>query len=264
MTSARIGPRLLALLSPQAASRGFWTTEARLLYDLQKVCVDHERGVYTFDVWRYVRSGFRAPLKRILPGQRNHVLFSKHLRSAARRLAAIRVSERIRARLATLLESTVAVTRAEEDLRSRFRPTIAAALDRVQLRPQNLPERVAREKLIDELLDRIVERGFLTMGDLRDALSRNNLKMPEVTSVRQFVLRYQLLQTNEQLADRMDGVYHSGEIYLTFPQRLSSLAFGTPLGRFLTQYVVLPFGGAFLIQKGVQHIIAPHADAVGL
>ncbi|HEY4311838.1 MAG TPA: hypothetical protein VGN12_20490 [Pirellulales bacterium] len=248
--------RMLALLTTQAA-RGFWTSEARLLYDLQKVCVDHERGVYTFDLPRWIRSGFRAPIKRLLPGQRN-VLFSKHLRSAVRRLAAIRVSERVRARMGVLLQ--VAVERAEENLRSRFRPTIAAALDRVPLRSQNLPEGVAREKLIEELLDRIVERGFLTMGDLRDGLSRNNLKMPDVASLRQLILGDQLLQTNWQLAENMDGVYHRGEIYLTLPQRLSSLAFGTPLGRFLTQYVVLPFGGAFLIQKGVQHIIAPHSE----
>ena len=84
--------------------------------------------------------------------------------------------------------------------------------------------------------------------------------MPDVASVRQLVLGDQLLQTNWQLAENMDGVYHRGEIYLTLPQRLSSVAFGTPLGRFLTQYVVLPFGGAFLIQKGVQHIIAPHSE----
>ena len=87
--------RLLALLTAPAA-RGFWTAEARLLYDLQKVCVDHERGVYTFDLPRWIRSGFRAPLKRLLPGQRN-VLFSKHLRGAVSRLPAVRVSERVRA-----------------------------------------------------------------------------------------------------------------------------------------------------------------------
>ena len=34
----------LAGLLPWAA-RGFWTVEARLLYDLQKVCIDHERSV---------------------------------------------------------------------------------------------------------------------------------------------------------------------------------------------------------------------------
>ena len=101
------------------------------------------------------------------------------------------------------------------------------------------------------------------MGDLRDALSRNNLKMPDVTSARQLIFGDQLLETNRQLADSLDGVYHRGEIYLAFPQRLSSLAFGTPLGRFLTQYVVLPFGGAFLIQKGLQHVIAPHAEQSG-
>ena len=251
--------RSLAVLAAGAA-RGFWTVEARMLYDLQKVCVDHERGIYTFDVYRWITTGFRAPLKRPLPGQRS-VMFSKHLRAAARRLSAVRISGRVRARMAALLQA--AVERAEEQLRSRFRPPIVAAFDSVKLTPHNLPERVARDKLIDEMLDRIVERGFLTMGDLRDALSRNNLKVPDLTNARQFLLGDQLLVANRHLADDLDGVYHRGEVYLTFPQRLSSLAFGTPLGRFLTQYIVLPFGGAFLVQKGLQHVIAPHAEQSG-
>ena len=250
--------RALAVLTSQAA-RGFWTAEARLLYDLQKVCVDSERGIYTFDVYRFVASGIRAPLKRPLPGQR-HVMFTKHLarRPGGWPASACRGAS---ARLAALLQA--ATHRAEDVLRTRFRPAIATALDHARLRPGNLPERVARDKLVDELLDRIVERGFLTMGDLRDALSRNNLKMPDVTSIRQFVLGDKLLQTNRRLADSLDGVYHRGEMYLTFPQRLSAVAFGTPIGRFLTRYVVLPFGGAFLIQKGFQHVIAPNAEQSG-
>ena len=108
--------RLLALLTAPAA-RGFWTAELRLLYDLQKVCVDHERGIYTFDLPRWIRSGFRAAVKRLLPGQRN-VLFSKHLRSAVSRLPAVRVSERVRARMGSLLQ--VAVLRTEENSAQPF------------------------------------------------------------------------------------------------------------------------------------------------
>ena len=97
------------------------------------------------------------------------------------------------------------------------------------------------------------------MGDLRDAVSRNNLKMADLASLRQLFLGDQLLQANRRLGEKLDGVYRRGEIYLTLPQRLSSLAFGTPLGRFLTRYVVVPFGGAFLIQASVQHLLAPRA-----
>jgi hypothetical protein len=44
---------------------------------------------------------------------------------------------------------------------------------------------------------------------------------------------------------------------LRFPQRLSSLAFGTPLGRLLTRWVVIPFGGAYLVLEGLKHLLNP-------
>ncbi len=165
----------------------------------------------------------------------------------------VRLSHRSRSRLAALLQSSV--HRCESTLRARFKPLIERALDAVKLLPANPPERVARKKLVEEILDRIVERGFLTMSDLRDALSRNNLKLPDLASVRQFFSGDQLLQADRQLAESLDGVYHRGEIYLRLPQRLSSLAFGTPLGRFLTRYVALPFGGAYIALEGVQHLL---------
>ncbi len=53
----------------------------------------------------------------------------------------------------------------------------------------------------------------------------------------------------------MAGVYNGGEIYLRGIQRASSLAFGTPPGRFLSQYIALPFGGAFLALEFTQHMV---------
>ncbi|MEX0587095.1 MAG: hypothetical protein WD176_10650, partial [Pirellulales bacterium] len=148
-----------------------------------------------------------------------------------------------------------AAVRAEEQLRDSFRPRLAAALDDVGLLPNNLPERVARKKLIEELLDRIVERGFLTMGDLRDALSRNNLKLPDFAGRDDLVRGDQLLRIDRQLGDSLDGVYERGAIYLRGMQQLSSVAFGTRTGRFLTRFVALPFGGAYVILAGLQHLV---------
>jgi hypothetical protein len=51
---------LVSLLDQSA--RGIWTAEARMLYDLQKVCVDHERGVYTLDVIGWATSLGRKPV----------------------------------------------------------------------------------------------------------------------------------------------------------------------------------------------------------
>ena len=95
------------------------------------------------------------------------------------------------------------------------------------LTPQNLPERVARKKLVEELLDQIGERGFLTMGDLRDAISRNNLKLPDLSEAARFLRGDQLLRADRKLALALDGVYRRGEFYLRWMQRLSSLGFGT-------------------------------------
>ena len=128
-------------------------------------------------------------------------------------------------------------------------------LDDVGLRPRNLPERVARKKLVEELLDRIVERGFLTLGDLRDAVSRNNSKQPDCAGPARFFHGDALLQADRRLAVVLDGVYHGGEAYLRGIQRFSLLAFGTRTGRFLTQYLAVPFGGAFLVLAGLDHLI---------
>ncbi len=231
---------------------GVWSAEARLLYDLQKVCVDYERDIYTVDLVEWALSRGRKPIQRPLPSQRE-VLMAKHLHSAARRLAAVRIPEARRRQLSALLDAAAA--RAEEQLRDRFRPLIAAALDDVGLSAANLPERVAQKKLVEELLDRVVHRGFLRMGDLRDALSRNNLKLPDFAGFRDFLGGDQLLRIDRRLGTLLDGVYEPGEVYLRWMQQLSSLAFGTRIGRFVTKFVAIPFGGAFVVLEFVQHVI---------
>lgn len=230
---------------------GFWTRESRILYDLQKVCVDYERDIYTLDLVEWALSRGRVPIKRHLPGQRE-VLMSKHLRIALRRAGKARIDDRHRRLLVLLLQA--GLERAERKLRERFRPLVAEALDEVGLRPANVPERVARNKLIEELLDEVIERDFLAMSDLRDGISRNNLKLPDLQSGRQFFSGDQLLLTDRKLSVLLDGVYHRGEIYLRWPQRLSSLAFGTPLGRVLVRYLAIPYGGAFVILEGINHL----------
>ena len=236
----------------ERSARGFWLPEARLLYDLQKLCNDHEREVFTVDLIEWARSLGRRPIKRPLPHLRE-VMTSNHLRRAALRLPSARVARHDRDRLHDLLHS--ALGRAEEALRDRFRPTIDAVLKVEGFRPDNLPERVAYEKLVEELLDKIVERGFLTLGNLRDACSRSNLKVPDLAGPLEFCRGDRLLRTDSALAEELDGVYHRGEIYLRLLQRVSALAFATPWGRFFTLFVALPFGGTFVALEGLKHLV---------
>ena len=172
---------LFALVSQ--TPRGIWTVEARLFYDLQKVCVDHERDIYTVDVVEWALSWGERPVKRHLPGQRD-VLMLKHLHSAVRRLAVVRISDEQRRQLALLVRD--AIVRVEARIRQRLRPKIIAALDEVGLMAQNLPERGAQRSWSRNCWIRFAERGFLSVGDLRNAISRNNLKLPDIAAVLTF------------------------------------------------------------------------------
>ena len=236
------------------AGKGIWSHEARLLYDLQKVVVDHDREIYTVDLVEWALSLGRRPIKRTLPFHRE-VLIVQHLISARRRLAKVRLPEPDRDRLSALLRS--AVDRAKRDLREVFRPVVSQTLEATGWIPANVPEQAALEKLTEELLDRVVDRGFLNMSDLRDAVSRSNLKLPDLSGVAEFWHGDRLLRTDRALAIRIDGVYRRGEVYLRWLQRVSSLAFGTGFGRAVTLYAILPFGGAFVLLSGLDHLVHP-------
>lgn len=246
------------------AGQGMRSPEARLLYDLQKVCVEQERGVYALDVLRWIRSRVRygldgrVPLRRPLPLLRQ-VLVTKHLQSAARKLTTSRLRGEARANLSVLIQS--AVDRAKQQLRDRVRPRIVETLSAEGLVPRNVPERVAFRKIVEELLDRIVERGYLDLGHLRDTLSQNNLKLPDLTSLWELLFGDVLLRIDRRLSEVLDGIYHRGPIYLRLSHRLSAMAFGTPLGRGLTRRVALPAGGSYLILESIQHVYHLFVDA---
>src|SRR5262249_52887249 len=74
------------------ADQGSWPVEAALLFDLQKVGVDHERDIYALDLVTWLTSGGNRPIKRPLPSQRL-VRITKHLRSAAQRLTQARLAD---------------------------------------------------------------------------------------------------------------------------------------------------------------------------
>ena len=192
-----------ALLAPlERSSRGFWTAEARLLYDIQKVCVDHERPFFAVDLFGWATSLGRRPIKRLLP-HHQEVLMMQHLRGALKNLtAASRLPEADRNRFTRLLSD--AVHQAENRLRDRFRPEIGKVLEQTGFEARNLPERVAFQKINEELLDRVVHRGFLAMGDLRDAVSRNNRKLPDLAGPVEFFSGDRLLLADRRLSAR-DG-----------------------------------------------------------
>jgi len=240
----------LRALLPRSAV-GYWNANARLLYDLQKVCLAFERETYVVDLLTWLRTFGRRPLRRPLPYQRA-VLMSRHLRTAASRLNKAELPQAERERLRDLLRE--AMSAAEARLRGRLRPLIQGLFEEVDLRAANAPERIALRKIVEELLDSIVERGFLTMGDLRDAVSRSNLKLSDLSGPAEMWRGDPLLRADRGLSHILDGVYQRGPFYLRWLQGLSSLAFGTEFGRAVVLYTILPFGGAYVILAALEHL----------
>jgi hypothetical protein len=231
-----------------------WTPQARLLYDLQKICVDSERESFRTQLLGWLLSAGRRPLAVPLPCQRM-VLIHRHAVAAAARLAAIDLPAPMRLLGGRLLATAVATTdaAAREPLRQR----VEAAIDAAGLEPRFLVEEAARAKLVDELLDAIMERGFVSFGSVRDAVSGNQLKLPDLQGPKEWLAGDELLRLDDRLAATLDGVYRPAPLYLTLMQRISAPFFGVAAGRLLTTHVLLPFGGAWIILRGLEHIVEP-------
>ena len=246
-------PLLLALARSGFRRTLRHTVSARLLLDLQSAAVARERPQSTVDLVEFALSLGRRPIVRPLPAAID-VRITGYLRRATVKLRFVTIDSASHRVLGALLHH--ASERAEENVRRALRPRIIEALDAVGLTPRDAPERLARAKLTDELLDQAIHHGFLGIGHLRDAISRNQLKLASLSGPRELLLGDPLLKADRLLGMSLDGVYRRAEIYMRTLQRLSSVAFGTAPGRFLTRYLILPVGGAFVLLEGLSHLIS--------
>src|SRR2546427_562101 len=85
--SMRMLPSLL-----DKSDQGNWPVEAKLLYDLQQVCMEYQRKLFALDLVEWVVSAGRRPIKRPLTSLQL-VRTIQHLRTAAQRLTMARVSD---------------------------------------------------------------------------------------------------------------------------------------------------------------------------
>ncbi len=235
----------------RGAGRGFLNAATPRQHARPRGCVDPPPETSKIDLARWLRRFGRTKLRRKLPNQRE-VLMSKHLSSATRRLVSSRLNGPERDDLSHLLGE--AADSAELQMRTRLRPLLRGTLREVGLVPETTPERVAFSKTVEELLDQVVRAGFLTMGHLRDALSRSHLKLEDLSGAGEFVRGDRLLKADRALPKSLDGVYQRSDFYLRWLQRGTSLVFGTPAGRFVTRFVLLPFGMAYLLFAGSVHV----------
>jgi hypothetical protein len=224
---------------------------ARLLYDLQKACVDDEREVHRVDLVEWALSLGRRPIRRPLPSLRE-VRVARHLQRAAHRLASLRLAAPHAARLHEMLQA--AASEREARMRTALRPLLAVPLAAATPESTTHVERVARAKAVEELLDRLVEKGALSFPFVRDAVSRNHAKLADLRFPGD-LWRDALLRIDRDLAAPMEGVYRRAEFYRRWLQKLSGVLFGVSIGRFFTRFLLLPVAGAYIALEGLQHTI---------
>lgn len=235
-----------------------WNRAARLLYDIQKVCVDSERELYTLSVVDWALSFGKLPIKRELPAQRR-VRIVKHLRAALAKLPAVDLETNERNAIARLLRTWI--HRAEGNVRDAFSPVIESTLKEVGLFADSAPERVSMKKLVGELIDKVISLGYISIGNLRDAISKSALKMSNLEPD-ELWKGDALLLADSLLARRLDGVYLKGEGYLRGLQKLSSIFFGTTVGHYLSLYILLPAVFGYVVLEGLQHTVGVGIDMI--
>ena len=101
-------------------------------------------------------------------------------------------------------------------MRERFRPVLTDALSDAGLKPNSLPEKAALEKTVEELLDKISSAGFLGYADLRDAISRGQMKLADLGGPDKMIRGDPLLKLDRRLAHLLDGVYRRRALYERF------------------------------------------------
>lgn len=238
-----------------------YSVEARLLYTLQRAAIAHEEPHTAVELQTFLLSLGKRKVVRDLPATRE-LRVARIIARAHKRVRNVRIGDADRKLLARLLGW--ASERAERNVRDALRPRIIGAFDEVGLVALSGPELLARRKVAEELIDHILDRGYLSFDALRDAVSRNQLKLDDLARPGELWEGDPLLKADAALAIALDGIYRRGDVYLRGLQKVSSLPFGTKIGRALALYLILPLGAAFVVLDGFGHIVNPLLGWVGL
>lgn len=233
------------------ADQGSSPVEARLLLELQSACEDFEQEIYRIDILGWAISLGKKPVKRPLRFQRL-IKIHQRLKEASLNAITTRLAFSDRKKLETLLQSVWKQN--ESLLRGEIRPVIENNLHSVGLKGEGAFGEIARRRLVEEFLDRIIEQGYLNYTELRDMISRNHLKLEDVRDASSFFKGDALLTLDENLSSQLDGIYRRSDFYLRWLERSTALNFGTSTGRTLTKFFSLPFGGSFLIVESADLI----------
>ena len=240
--STRVLEHLIERLLDEPATARFSSPCSRLLRDLERIFLEGRADYYRLQPGVWLWSGGQKPLRLGLPFQ-GSLKALRALNVAKTRLDQLPWSGAevayFSAPLRTLGDSI------GQRLRQRLQPRLRGLLDAAGFLPDEPRQRVARNVLQEELFQTILRRWHLRFTDLRDAVARNEWRLPD-PGWRELLLGDRLARFDRQASAALPGVYRPGEFYLKGLQQLSAPLFGASAGRWITRFLLFPFGVAFI------------------
>ncbi|MCP5160018.1 MAG: sulfite exporter TauE/SafE family protein, partial [Gammaproteobacteria bacterium] len=147
-------------------------------------------------------------------------------------------------------------------LRQQLLPRLHELLDTAGFLPIDHHQRVVRNVLQEELFDIVLRRWHLRFTDLRDTVARNQWRLPDLSG-RELLLGDRLARFDRRARVALPGIYQPGEFYLKGLQQLSAPWFGMPVGRWITRFLLLPFGVAFIGLEALGYLLSLISTAQG-
>jgi hypothetical protein len=240
--STRVLEALIERLLDEPATARLSSPHSRLLHDLERIFLEGRTIYYRLQPLVWLWSGSRQPLRLGLPFQ-GPLKALRALNAAKTRLGLLPWSGAEVAYFSAPLR--ILGEQISQRLHPQLQPRLRELLDAAGFCPSDPRRRVAWNALQEELLAIILQRGHLRFTDLRDAVARHELRLPD-SGWRELLFGDRLARFDRRARAALPGVYQPGEFYLKGLQQANAPLFGTITGRWITRWVLLPFGIAFI------------------
>ena len=258
--STRLLEQLIQRVLAEPAIGRFSSPYSRLLDDFEHIVLEGQTEYYRLQLVRWLWSDGRQPVQLGLPFQ-GPLKALRALNAAKIRLDQLPWSGAEVAHFIAPLQTLG--NQISQRLRQQLLPRLRSLLDGAGFRPPDHRQRVARNVLQEELFDTILRRWHLRFTDLRDAVARHELRLPD-PDWRELLLGDRLARFDRQASAALPGVYQPGEFYLKGLQQMIAPLFGTVIGRAITRFLLFPLGVAFIGLESLGYLLsltplAPHS-----
>jgi uncharacterized coiled-coil protein SlyX len=203
----RILEQLIERLLDEPATARSSSPYALLLQDLEQMVLEGRIDYYRLQPLVRLWSRRRQPWGQGLPFQ-GALKALRALNAARTRLEQSPWSGAEAAYFSTPLR--ILGHQISQRLRWQLQPRLRELFDSAGFIPHDLHQRIARNVLEEELVEIILRRWHLRFTDLRDAVARNELRLPD-TGWRELLMGDRLAHFDRQAKAALPGVYQPGE-----------------------------------------------------